>query len=217
MDITQDGIELQKAWEGFRTKKYQDGNGYSIGYGTHIDEQEEQYLLGVSLTKEEASSLLLKDNRTKFIPYIQKYIKVPLTQQQLNGLLGLVYNVGPQCLYINGKTTGLCNAINAKNSTLIAAKFRAYNKVRVKGVLTTSSYQTKRREADLTMFMTGKIVYPDGTVKSPTELGQTIVFEEATITTLQYVLGVVLILVSGVLAYRNGYFKHFFPKKKDGR
>lgn len=214
MDIQQDGIALQKAWEGFKPTKYPDGNGYSIGFGTHIDTAGEQYLLNAKISEVDGEILLLNDNRKQFIPTIQKYIKVPLTQRQFHGLLDLVYNVGPQCLYISGKTTGLCNAINSQDTALIVAKFRAYNKVRNKqGVISASTYQTKRREADVQMFLYGKIVKPDGTIINPVETGSTIVSEENKITLIQYILGAILVIGGGVLAYKQGIFKNFSVKK----
>lgn len=213
MDIQQDGIYLQKAWEGFKPKKYPDGNGYSIGYGTHIDTPGEQYLLNATITQEQGETLLLNDNRKQFIPTIQKYIKVPLTQYQFHGLLDLVYNVGPQCLFVGGKTTRLCNAINSQNTTLIVAKFRAYNKVRNKqGIISTSTYQSKRREADVQMFLYGKIQKPNGTMINPTDNGSTIV-SEGKITLIQYILGAVLVIGGGFLAYKQGVFKYFSLRK----
>lgn len=216
MDISESGIDLQVAWEDFRATKYKDGDKglYSIGHGTHIDTAAEQYLLNATITRLQARNLLLNDNRKQFLPAIQKYIKVPLTQNQVDGLLDLVYNVGPSCLYISGKTTGLTNAINARNTTLITQKFRAYNKVRKNGVVTTNTYQTKRREADLQMFLYGKLMKPDGTIINPTTDPTTqIVDSNSPLTTIQWVLGSVLILGSGFLAYKQGVFKNFSLKK----
>lgn len=213
MEISSRGIELQTAWEGFRATKYPDGNGYSIGYGTHIDTAAEQYLLNATITKEQGKTLLLNDNRNQFIPAIRKYIKVPLTQNQLDGLLDLVYNVGPGCLYTSGTTTGLCNAINSRNQALIEQKFKAYNKVRVKGVLTTSKYQTQRRNADLQMFLYGKIVLPNGTDINPTTQEGTEIVATDSFTTLNYVIGGVLLLVGSIAAYKQGVFKNFSIRK----
>ena len=214
MDILKDGIALQKAWEGFKAKKYPDGNGYSIGYGTHIDTAAEQYLLNATLTEMQGETLLLNDNRKQFIPAIQKYIKVSLTQNQLHGLLDLLYNVGPQCLFINGKTTGLCNAINSRDTNLISQKFRSYNKVRKNGIVKTNAYQTKRRNADLQMFLYGKIMKPDDTLINPSSLpGVEIVNSDSPLSTIQWVLGTLLVLGSGFLAYKQGVFKNFSLKK----
>ena len=214
MDISKNGIDLQIAWEGFKATRYPDGGGYSIGHGTHIDTTAEQYLNTATLTREQASQLLLNDNRKQFIPAIERYIKVPLTQNQLDGLLDLVYNVGPSCLFSGGRTTGLTNAINARNTTLISQKFRAYNKVREKGIVKAHPYQTRRREADLQMFMYGKIVQPNGKSINPImQLGVEIVHKDSPLTTIQWVLGSLLIVGSGFLAYKRGVFKNFSLKK----
>jgi GH24 family phage-related lysozyme (muramidase) len=215
MDISERGIDLQVAWEDFRATKYPDGdNGrYSIGHGTHIDTAAEQYLLNATITRQQARNLLLNDNRKQFIPAIQRYIKVPLTQNQLDGLLDLVYNVGPGCLFTGGKTTGLTNAINARNQALIVQKIRAYNKVRKNGVVTTNSYQTRRREADVQMFLYGKILKPNGTVINPTTQQGTTIVDTDSISTVQWVLGSIILLGGGILAYKKGVFKGFALKK----
>jgi GH24 family phage-related lysozyme (muramidase) len=213
MDIQEDGIILQTAWEGFKSTKYPDGKGYSIGYGTYIDTPKEQYLLNKSITKLEARALLLNDNRTQFIPVIKKYVKVELNQNQFHGLLDLVYNVGPGCLFKDGKTTGLCNAINSRNEAQVIAKIKAYNKVKVRGVITTSTYQTKRRNADVRMWQDGTILYPNTKTKSPSSLGQEISNSNKSISTLQYLGGLLIISGLSIFAYKKGLFKILFKKK----
>ena len=216
MDISEKGVDLQVAWEDFRATKYKDGDKglYSIGHGTHIDTAAEQYLLNATITRQQARQLLLNDNRKQFLPAIKKYIKVPLTQNQIDGLLDLVYNVGPGCLFTDGRTTGLCNAINSRNVPLISEKFRMYNKVRKNGIKKVSDYQTRRREADLQMFLYGILLKPNGKSINPTTLPNTqIVADNSPLTTIQWVLGSLLIVGGGFLAYKQGFFKNFSLKK----
>ena len=109
MVLDSDGIEFTKRRESFRPVKYRDGNGYSIGYGTFIDTQSESYLLTATITKPQATTLLLNDYKKQFEPVVNRAVKVPLVQSQYNALCDLCYNIGGG-RFANSKLVKLINA-----------------------------------------------------------------------------------------------------------
>jgi len=99
MDKISGAIDLIKRFEGFSATSYKDASGYSIGYGHFI-------LPGENLsriTEDQATQLLIQDT-SKAQNAVINYVTVPLTQNQNDALVSLIYNIG----------------INAfKNSTLL--------------------------------------------------------------------------------------------------
>lgn len=91
MKISENGLNLIKNFEGFRTKKYLDvGNKWTIGYG-HLIKEGENFDNGV--TTEQALQLLDVDLDTAENT-VSALVKVPLTQGQFDALVSLVYNWG---------------------------------------------------------------------------------------------------------------------------
>lgn len=93
MKTSENGISFIKLREGFRPKKYIDGKGFSIGYGTYIDTAAEQYLLTATITEKQGDALL-RDDLFRFEIAINKAVKARLTQSQFDALASLCYNIG---------------------------------------------------------------------------------------------------------------------------
>lgn len=86
------GRDFIKGEEGFRSKAYADGGQYSIGYG-HQLRPHEQHLRNATITREQGEKLF--DGDVAWVEAaMNKYIKVPLTQQQADMVGSLVYNIG---------------------------------------------------------------------------------------------------------------------------
>lgn len=86
------GRDFIKGEEGFRSQAYADGGQYSIGYG-HQLRPHEQHLRNAAITREKGEELFEED--VKWVEAaMNKYIKVPLTQQQADMVGSLVYNIG---------------------------------------------------------------------------------------------------------------------------
>lgn len=89
MKISQAGIDLIKAYEGYSAKAYVCPAGYlTIGYGHLIKD-----LSSVSITKPQAEALLRTDVATAE-KSVNRLIKVPLRQNQFDALVSFVYNLG---------------------------------------------------------------------------------------------------------------------------
>lgn len=95
------GIELIKSEEGFLPKAYKDGfvnnvQKYSIGYGHQIQSHEGS-LLKRTLTKDEATLILINDVKT--IENILNRNKVPITDQdEFDALVDFGFNCGAGAL-----------------------------------------------------------------------------------------------------------------------
>lgn len=91
MKTSQTGIDLIKQFEGFQSLPYRDGNGVlTLGYGhtqhvrvdtPTITEQQGEELLREDIARAEAAVNLL--------------VRVPLSQNQFDALVSLVFNLGP--------------------------------------------------------------------------------------------------------------------------
>lgn len=92
MKTSQRGINLIKQSEGFRAQMYLDSVGLpTIGYGTLIDTNEEQYLLTTTIDEAKATELLVKyllisDSE------LTRLLKKPVNQNQFDALSDFCYN-----------------------------------------------------------------------------------------------------------------------------
>jgi lysozyme len=91
--INQAGLDLIKVSEGWMSCYYVDVAGYpTIGYG-HLIKSGEPYYPGTCISKEEGEKLLLQD--IKFAEdCVNKYVTVPLNDNQFSALVDFVYNLG---------------------------------------------------------------------------------------------------------------------------
>ncbi|MEX0447615.1 lysozyme [Xenorhabdus sp. SGI246] len=92
MEISENGINKIKSYEGLRLKAYPDpatgGKPWTIGYG-HTNGVEP----GQMITKQQAEALLREDLNPIY-DVLGQYVKVPLTQGQFDALCSLIFNVG---------------------------------------------------------------------------------------------------------------------------
>ncbi|WP_340619277.1 lysozyme [Xenorhabdus siamensis] len=92
MEISENGINKIKSYEGLRLKAYPDpatgGEPWTIGYG-HTKGVEP----GQMITKQQAEALLRED-LSPIYDVLGQYVKVPLTQGQFDALCSLIFNVG---------------------------------------------------------------------------------------------------------------------------
>jgi lysozyme len=139
MNISKEGIELIKKFEGCELEAYQDSVGvWTIGYG-HIKNVKE----GDSINRDEAEHLL-EEELPEYEGYINDMVKVPLNQCQFDALCAWVYNLGPTNL--NDST--LLKLLNAGDYHLIPSQIKRWNKAGGK----TLQGLIRRREAEALLF-----------------------------------------------------------------
>lgn len=140
-------------FEGEVLESYADtGNIYTIGVG-HAS----QYVLpNMQITKEE-SQLLLASDIAKSSRVIEKYVKVELTQSQVDSLLHFIHNFGSG----NFSKSTLLKKINANECEQAGKEFLRWNKIKKwdkkqqKYVMTISSWQNKRRAWESEQWLKG--------------------------------------------------------------
>jgi len=140
--VSQNGLDLIKHFEGLRLEAYKDPAGVvTIGYG-----HTKTAALGQVITEKGAETLLKSDVEDHSAP-IERLVKVPLTQWEYDALCSFVFNVGVTAF----KNSTLLKKLNAGDKAGAAKEFDKwiYAGGRVLNGLKT------RRAAERKLFETG--------------------------------------------------------------
>lgn len=144
MSISLRGLAHIKGWEGFKGSVYLDVAGLpTIGYG-HLIKPHERF---TTITEAQAGALLAKDV-TSAESAVNKYVKVPLTQNQFDALVSFAFNVG------NGAfaNSTMLKRINEGKYTEAGYEFGRWVFITVGGKKTVSAGLVNRRTADYNLF-----------------------------------------------------------------
>lgn len=137
-------VQTIKKHEGFAPKLTDDVGHPMIGYGCDLSAAEAKKYEGRTISEVEAVSLLLS-RLTPVVDFLNKIVKVPLTQNQFDALCDLVYNIGSG----NFSKSTLLRKLNAKDYTGAAEEFVKWNMAGGKVL----SGLTKRREEEKNLFL----------------------------------------------------------------
>ncbi len=150
-----DGIDFIKRWEGLRLKTYKDGAGHAtIGYGHKLATPDE-YPNGI--TPQQADDLLNADlRRTEQI--IRRKVKVPLTQNQLDALAAMTFNV--PAVMTQSKDSHLLSKLNSGDYDGAAQQMSRWNHIRKNGELQVDPGLSRRRAAEQDIFRNGAYAGP---------------------------------------------------------
>lgn len=95
--VSQRGQDMIHGFEGFRSQAYPDpgsgGHPWTIGYGTTVYPDGEPVRKGDVATRTEAARYFEHD-LAAFTRSVLQSVEVPLTQNQLDALVSLTYNIG---------------------------------------------------------------------------------------------------------------------------
>ena len=141
-----EGIELIKTFEGFRSAPYKCPAGIpTIGYGaTFYPNGKKVTMADKSITEVEATELL-KSMLKSFEQYVDSYCIDSITQNQFDALVSFCYNLGPA----NLKSSTLLKKVNANpNDPTINAEFVKWTKAGGK----TLAGLVRRREAESKLY-----------------------------------------------------------------
>lgn len=142
MQISKRGIELIKSFEGLRLDAYPDpgtgGAPWTIGFGTTNGVNP-----GMSITADRAEELLREDVK-RFEGYVDRLVKVPLTQGQFDALVSFAYNLGPGAL----EKSTLLDQLNRGDYDSAAEQFGRWVKAGGK----TLAGLVRRRAAERALF-----------------------------------------------------------------
>lgn len=137
--------------EGVKYKAYKDAGGkWTIGVG-HLIKKGEEHLLRATLTKPETISLLMSDVKESET-VVNQSVKMPLTQQQFDALVILVFNIGTG----NFLKSSVLRELNSKDYMDAYRHFDDWNKIRnYKGVLQFCQGLQNRRDEEQELFLNG--------------------------------------------------------------
>ena len=146
MKISEKGLNLIKEFEGLRLKPYKDAVGIpTIGYGNTYYEDGRKVSLSDPAITEERATALLKMVVKRYEDAINRYVQVPITQNQFDALVSFAYNIGNE----NVRKSTLMKLLNRKQYTEAADQLLRWNKAGGK----TLKGLTRRRQAERTLFL----------------------------------------------------------------
>ena len=159
MTTSKNGIDFITDREGVELKPYRDQAGLlTVGVGHRLYPGDP---FNRTITLEEARSILREDLKKAEGP-ISRWVKVPLTQNQFDALVSLVFNIGVGAF----QSSTLLRKLNAGDygtkkvdslgvtRTGAAAQFLQWNKITVNGRLIVSKGLAKRRRLESDLFLT---------------------------------------------------------------
>lgn len=145
MRVSQEGIDLIKAFEGCRLSAYKDAVGIpTIGWGLTRYPNGIKVAMFDQITQEEADRMLIQVV-DQFAEKLKDLIIQPLKQQQFDALVSFAYNVGVGAFH----QSTLRKKVNANpNDPTIKAEFLKWNKAGGKVL----NGLTRRREKEAQLY-----------------------------------------------------------------
>ncbi len=126
MELSSNGIAVIKNFEGLRLNAYRDSAGiWTIGYGSTRYHDQKAVKPGDKLANEKQADVLFIATLAQYVAAVNKAVKVPLTQNQFDALVSIVYNVGTG---ITTKST-LFRVLNEGDYLEAADQFLVWNKI----------------------------------------------------------------------------------------
>lgn len=178
MNISQNGVNLIKRYEGLRLKAYKPVKTekyWTIGYGHYGADVKE----GMEITEKHAEELLRQDLK-KFEGYVNSYVKVELTQNMYDSLVSFTYNCGAGSL----KSSTLLKLLNKGDYKGAAGQFEKWTK----GGGKVLPGLVKRRKEEKELFLSGGIPQAKPNTKTETKnKNEFVVGKTYTTTTNLYV------------------------------
>lgn len=147
MNITDEGLELIRRFEGFRDTAYLcPGGKWTVGYGHTSDAGQPMVERGTSLSREQAEQVLRTDVE-RFAAGVRKNIRKPLGDQQFSALVSFAYNVGLSAF----RSSSVLKAVNAGAFDTVPRRLQLW--VKAQGRVLPGL--VKRRAAEAALFMGG--------------------------------------------------------------
>jgi|TARA_R110000824_G_scaffold285519_1_gene473712 lysozyme len=139
LNISQEGLDLIKKFEGCELTAYQDSvDVWTIGYG-HTKGVEE----GQEITQDEAEEMLASE-LDEYEGYINDLVECALEQCQFDALVAWVYNLGPT----NLRSSTLLKRLNSDDLEDVPDQIKRWNKAGGKVL----AGLVRRREAESLLF-----------------------------------------------------------------
>jgi GH24 family phage-related lysozyme (muramidase) len=151
MKISSNGLNLIKEFEGCQLIAYKDSAGvWTIGWGTtssDFDITGTYISKGMIISQDMADEWLEKSISNKYAPAVEKQCSyLNLNQNQIDALISFCYNLGEGSL--NQLTSNKTRSIEE-----ISKHITSYNKCKVNGEMKELAGLTRRRNAELSLFL----------------------------------------------------------------
>ena len=100
MQASKNCIDLIKKFEGFSATAYLCPAGVpTIGYGsTRYADGTRVTLKDPKITEQVATDIIVATLNTEYVPAVNRYVQVPINQNQFDALVSFVYNLGTKSL-----------------------------------------------------------------------------------------------------------------------
>jgi lysozyme len=159
LNISARGLKLIKDFEGRFLKAYYCPAGVlTIGYGhTNLSGVPPKVVPGMTITADEAETMLRKTLAKVYEPAVRRNVHVPLTQYQYDAMVSFVYNVGEG----NFKKSGVLKAINARQYDRVPGLLMQWTKA--KGRVLQGLVNRRRAEGVLWGLPSVVLPYPKPT------------------------------------------------------
>src|ERR1035437_3614651 len=126
MKLSENGFRIIKNFEGLRLDAYRDVAAvWTIGYGSTRYHDGKQVKPGDKLASEVQADALFRNTMGQYENAVNRFVKVPLTQNQFDALVSFTYNEGTGAL----EESTLLVKLNEKNYTEAVAHFLAWDKI----------------------------------------------------------------------------------------
>ena len=145
MEIGENGLNLIKKYEGFRSKAYKDICGVkTIGYGTTFYPDGTRVKFGDPELTEEQATEILKENLKFFSRFVDSSTRDDITQNMFDALVSFTYNLGVGALR---KSTLLRKVNSNPHNSTIAKEFMRWT--HAGGVELPGLVRRRREESEL--------------------------------------------------------------------
>ena len=145
MRTSQAGLDLIKAFEGFRARSELLPNGrWMVGYG-HVRRAKK----GVRVNKTEAEAILREYDLPPVERFVMRCVLAPMPQNEFDALVSLAFNIGPKAFSGSDVVAGM----NAGNRLEAAAAFDLWRRAKIGGRVQIVDALVRRRAAEKALFL----------------------------------------------------------------
>ena len=145
MRTSQAGLDLIKAFEGFRARSELLPNGrWMVGYG-HMRRAKK----GVRVTETEAEAILREYDLPPVERYVMRCVLAPMTQNEFDALVSLAFNIGPKAFSASDGVAGM----NGGNRLEAASALDLWRRAKIGGRVQNVDALVRRRAAEKALFL----------------------------------------------------------------
>lgn len=145
MRTSQAGLDVIKAFEGFRARSEALPNGrWIIGYG-HMRRARE----GIRVSETEAEAILREYDLPPVERYVMRCVLAPMSQNEFDALVSLAFNIGPKAF----ASSDVVACMNGGNRLDAAQAFDHWRRAKIGGRVQVVDALVRRRAAEKALFL----------------------------------------------------------------